>query len=129
MANATTEMRARRDEQAFQAGAGQRPVTAPKAEFNEVLRRICGAAKKALAFLGTFPVYFYACVIRPLLPNSCNFYPTCSAYTIQSIKRFGIIKGWRLGIWRIMRCNPFNKKGHGYDPVPFRYAGGAKWVI
>ena len=85
--------------------------------------------KKALAFFGCVPIYFYRVAIDPLIPKRCNFYPTCSTYTIESIKRFGIIKGWGYGIWRILRCNPFNKNGHGYDPVPFGYAGGAKWVI
>jgi len=85
--------------------------------------------RKSIVFIATLPVYFYRLAIRPLFPQSCNFYPTCSEYTIQCIKRFGIIRGWQLGIWRVLRCNPFNRKGAGYDPVPFRYSGGAKWVI
>lgn len=85
--------------------------------------------RKLLAFLGALPVYFYRLALRPLLPKSCKFYPTCSDYTLISIKRFGIIEGWRLGIWRIMRCHPFNQKRATYDPVPFGLAGGAKWVI
>ncbi|MDR0461894.1 MAG: membrane protein insertion efficiency factor YidD [Christensenellaceae bacterium] len=85
--------------------------------------------KKILAFIGSLPVYFYRACVSPLLGNRCHFYPTCSIYTLEAIKRFGILRGWKKGIWRIMRCNPFNKNGHGYDPVPFGYSGGAKWVI
>lgn len=46
----------------------------------------------------------------------CRFTPTCSAYAIEAIERFGVIKGAGLAVWRILRCNPWG--GHGYDPVP-----------
>lgn len=45
----------------------------------------------------------------------CKFYPTCSEYTKQAIKKYGSFKGLYLGIKRILRCNPFSKGG--YDPV------------
>jgi len=45
----------------------------------------------------------------------CKFYPTCSEYTKQAIQKYGAIKGILLGIWRILRCNPFSKGG--YDPL------------
>ena len=45
----------------------------------------------------------------------CRFAPTCSEYSIQSIEKHGLIKGGFLSVWRVMRCNPFNKGG--YDPV------------
>ncbi len=47
---------------------------------------------------------------------SCRFEPTCSQYTYQAIERFGVIKGIAMGMWRILRCNPFHPGG--YDPVP-----------
>lgn len=45
----------------------------------------------------------------------CKFYPTCSEYTKQAIQKYGGIKGIFLGIYRILRCNPFSKGG--YDPL------------
>jgi len=47
--------------------------------------------------------------------RSCRFIPTCSDYTLQSIKKHGLLKGMALGLWRFLRCNPFSKGG--YDPV------------
>ena len=46
----------------------------------------------------------------------CKFYPTCSNYGIEAIKRFGVLKGGALTVFRFLRCNPFSKGG--YDPVP-----------
>ena len=46
---------------------------------------------------------------------NCKFYPTCSEYTKQAIEKYGEIKGTILGIYRILRCNPFSKGG--YDPL------------
>ena len=45
----------------------------------------------------------------------CRFTPTCSQYGIDAIKRYGVIKGGAKTIWRILRCNPFNRGGH--DPL------------
>jgi len=47
---------------------------------------------------------------------SCKYYPTCSTYAYQAIEKYGVLKGGRLAIWRILRCNPFSKGG--VDPVP-----------
>ncbi len=46
---------------------------------------------------------------------NCKFYPSCSEYTKQAIKKYGALKGTILGIYRILRCNPFSKGG--YDPL------------
>ena len=45
----------------------------------------------------------------------CKYYPSCSEYTKQAINKYGALKGSALGIWRIIRCNPFSKGG--YDPL------------
>ena len=49
-------------------------------------------------------------------PPQCRFYPTCSHYTYTAIERFGAFRGTLMGMWRILRCNPFNPGG--FDPVP-----------
>lgn len=48
--------------------------------------------------------------------SSCKYYPTCSAYALEAVEKYGALKGGLLSIWRILRCNPFSKGG--YDPVP-----------
>ncbi|MBD5431519.1 MAG: membrane protein insertion efficiency factor YidD [Lactobacillus sp.] len=58
----------------------------------------------------------YQLFISPILPPSCRFYPTCSNYMIDSLKKHGFILGLIMGIFRILRCNPFNRGG--VDPVP-----------
>lgn len=45
----------------------------------------------------------------------CRFRPTCSDYTIDAIQKYGIIKGGLKALWRVLRCNPWNKGG--VDPV------------
>ena len=63
-------------------------------------------------------IYFiktYKKFVSPLLKDSCRFYPTCSEYAIEAISKFGVLKGSIKSIYRILRCNPFNKGG--YDPV------------
>jgi uncharacterized protein len=61
-------------------------------------------------------VIFYQKYISPLKPASCRFYPTCSDYAIQAIRRFGFVKGTYLAVSRILRCHPYH--AGGYDPVP-----------
>ncbi|UOD50538.1 membrane protein insertion efficiency factor YidD [Orrella daihaiensis] len=58
----------------------------------------------------------YQYFLSPWLGSNCRFNPTCSEYTIQSIKQHGAIKGSWLGIRRIGRCHPWAKGGD--DPVP-----------
>ncbi len=51
-----------------------------------------------------------------VLPASCRFAPSCSAYAIEALERHGALKGGWIAAKRIMRCHPWG--GHGYDPVP-----------
>lgn len=61
-------------------------------------------------------IRFYQIFISPLKPPTCRFYPTCSAYAIEAIKKKGPVKGTWLAIKRIAKCHPFHSGG--YDPVP-----------
>lgn len=61
-------------------------------------------------------IRFYQICISPLFPGCCRFKPTCSAYSLEAIKKYGCIKGLWLSFKRILKCNPFHKGG--FDPVP-----------
>jgi len=63
-----------------------------------------------------FIVRIYQALISPLFPPSCRYYPTCSSYMIDALKKHGPILGLIMGISRILRCNPFIRGG--VDPVP-----------
>jgi len=58
----------------------------------------------------------YQILLSPLFGGCCRFNPTCSAYTIEAVKKYGALKGGWLGVKRILRCHPFG--GYGDDPVP-----------
>jgi uncharacterized protein len=60
-------------------------------------------------------IRIYHISIAPFLPTECRYYPTCSAYMVEAIERYGVLKGMALGVKRILRCNPFFPGG--YDPV------------
>ncbi|MBN1114532.1 MAG: membrane protein insertion efficiency factor YidD [Oligoflexia bacterium] len=70
---------------------------------------------KALDALFILLIRFYQKTLSILIGRQCRFYPTCSAYGIDVIRKYGIFKGFPRIIWRIARCNPFNHGG--YDPV------------
>ena len=57
--------------------------------------------------------------ISPALPRRCRYEPSCSSYTVESIDRFGVLRGSLLAAWRLLRCNPFSHGG--FDPVPKRF--------
>jgi len=76
--------------------------------FEKTLILIIKVYQKTLSFDHSFLRHYY--------PHGyCRFRPTCSEYAILSIQKYGIIKGSLKAMWRILRCNPWNKGG--YDPL------------
>jgi putative membrane protein insertion efficiency factor len=61
------------------------------------------------------PIAVYQRVISPAFPRRCKYEPTCSAYAVQAIREYGILRGLVLAGWRLLRCNPFSHGG--FDPV------------
>ena len=62
----------------------------------------------------------YQYAISPYLPSSCRYSPTCSAYAIEALQRFGFFRGLILSIRRIFSCHPWHCGGH--DPVPASFS-------
>jgi len=67
--------------------------------------------------LAVLPVRGYRLMLSPLLPRSCRFEPSCSAYAIDAVLQHGVVGGGWLAVRRIGRCQPLTSDG-GYDPVP-----------
>ena len=61
-------------------------------------------------------IRFYQYAISPHFPPACRYTPTCSAYAVEALKKYGAGKGSWLALKRILRCHPWG--GSGYDPVP-----------
>lgn len=68
----------------------------------------------SILFIGL--IRFYKGAISPLLGMRCRYTPTCSAYGLEAIKKYGPFKGGWMALKRIGSCHPWG--GHGYDPVP-----------
>ncbi len=71
--------------------------------------------KRSLTAILLAPIWAYQRLISPALPRRCKYYPTCSAYAIDAVREFGLLRGAVLAAWRLLRCNPFSHGG--YDPA------------
>jgi putative membrane protein insertion efficiency factor len=71
--------------------------------------------RKLLKRVGAAPIVLYQRAISPALPRRCKYEPTCSAYAVQALREYGILRGLVLASWRLLRCNPLSHGG--YDPV------------
>ncbi|MCX5709356.1 MAG: membrane protein insertion efficiency factor YidD [Candidatus Omnitrophica bacterium] len=61
-------------------------------------------------------VEFYQKAVRPFLPRSCRFTPSCSEYSKQALEKYGVIKGGALAGKRLLCCHPYSGRS-GYDPL------------
>ncbi len=76
---------------------------------------------RALRVLVRVPCWLLVAVVRlyqiflsPIFGRQCRFHPTCSAYFIEAVQKYGAVRGSLKGVWRICRCNPWNPGG--FDP-------------
>ncbi len=76
----------------------------------------------ALRWLAVAPIRLYQRAISPAIPQRCKYYPSCSAYAVAAIRRYGILRGVVLAAWRVLRCNPWSHGGvdHLEDQTLFR---------
>ena len=65
--------------------------------------------------VAVLPVRLYQLLVSPALGSRCKYYPSCSEYAIQAVRRYGILRGLVLAGWRLLRCNPWSHGG--FDPV------------
>ncbi len=95
--------------------SGLEPEDDPAAAGRQsACRRPVGWISAPIAWVLIAIVRLYQWLISPLLGRHCRFEPTCSAYFIEAVKKYGpLAGGWR-GIRRILRCHPWNPGG--YDP-------------
>jgi putative membrane protein insertion efficiency factor len=61
-------------------------------------------------------IYVYRYTLSPLIGNQCRFYPTCSHYAEEAVKKHGAWRGSIMAVRRLFRCHPWHEGG--YDPVP-----------
>jgi uncharacterized protein len=73
-------------------------------------------SRRLLSYPLIAAIWLYRKIISPLKPPTCRFYPTCSAYALEAIQKYGAFRGCGLAIKRIARCHPLNPGG--FDPVP-----------
>ena len=82
----------------------------------------------AIRALFLAPIRLYQRLISPALPARCRYHPTCSAYAVEAVREYGVLRGAVLAAWRLLRCNPWS--GGGIDHVSsqrlFRGASAAR---
>ena len=77
------------------------------------------------------PLHLYRRVISPALPSRCRYYPTCSAYAVEAVREYGVIRGGVLAVWRVARCNPLSRGGidHVHEQRLFRSPDAAAGAL
>ena len=82
------------------------------AQFSKAYANRCWGA-----FILGVPIHVYRWLISPLLGPHCRYHPSCSAYALEALEKYGALKGLWLTVRRLARCHPWSRH-HGHDPVP-----------
>jgi putative membrane protein insertion efficiency factor len=88
-----------------------------RTELSKTVREL---SRRFLVALLTAPIYAYRYTLSPMLPKSCRFEPSCSAYALEALSLHGPVHGSFLALKRLSRCHPIAFLGgsSGHDPVP-----------
>jgi putative membrane protein insertion efficiency factor len=86
------------------------------------VRALARLASRGAALLLLFLIQAYRMLLSPLLGGCCRYEPSCSAYAIEAVTRYGAMRGAWLALRRVLRCHPL--RPGGYDPVPSEVPGG-----
>jgi putative membrane protein insertion efficiency factor len=102
--------------------ASTRPQNIRRPEEMRMLENLANVSSRVAVAMISFPIRIYRYCISPMLPHSCRFQPTCSAYALEALSRHGPLKGTWLTLRRLSRCHPIAwlGGGSGLDPVPPR---------
>ena len=65
----------------------------------------------ALRAAAVAPIRLYQRFLSPGIPRRCKYHPTCSEYAVQAVRRYGVLRGTVLAVWRLLRCNPWSHGG------------------
>lgn len=77
---------------------------------------VLGIVNRVAVAVLTAAIRAYQLVVSPWVTQQCKYYPSCSAYGLEAVRRHGAVRGARLAVWRILRCNPWS--AGGVDHVP-----------
>ena len=88
------------------------PAPAPVAPGRRLLRMVL----RLPAYVLILAIRIYQVLLSPMLPAACRYQPSCSAYAVEAVERYGALRGGWMAAKRIGRCHPF--RPGGYDPVP-----------
>ncbi len=80
------------------------------------MKKVLNCFSKGLAAVMIALIKLYQYTLSPLIGKSCRYTPTCSAYGLEAIRKYGPFKGGWLTLKRVLSCNPWG--GSGFDPVP-----------
>ena len=86
--------------------------------------RAPGRAARVARMAVVAPIAAYRHLISPLIGPRCKYEPSCSRYAIDAVREFGILRGFILAGWRLLRCNPWSYGG--YDPVEAQRVFGVR---
>ena len=79
-------------------------------------RDVAPGPRNPLTWLLIGAVRGYQLIVSPWLAPRCKYYPSCSAYAVTALRVHGVVRGTRLAVWRLLRCNPWSLGG--VDHVP-----------